>query len=338
MRNPGGEVTAWGFYVFGDLFSTVMVAVFFAFLNDTVSPHSAKRLYGPIVLGGIAGGAFGASIVNLGTGSGSLPAWMLVCAAIQVILVLHARGAAAHAAAVAEEPVPTEAAHPERIKLHSAALVGARTVLKSPYVLSIMLIVGLYESVSALMDFQFSSTIEHFSSAGDIQGRFARVFAGANWLSFVIQIFLTSFILTRHGVTTALLTLPTAIFAGSLGFLVFPKVLTASLLSAIDNGFSYSINQSAKETLYIPTDHAVKYSAKAFIDMFIQRFAKVVAILFTLGVSAYFGGFETVRWMSLVVLGVVVVWIWRARHAGEEFSRLVESVDGAGVPRSTTPQ
>ena len=38
-----GEVTVWSFYLFGDLFSTLMVATFFAFLNDSVTPDAAKR-------------------------------------------------------------------------------------------------------------------------------------------------------------------------------------------------------------------------------------------------------------------------------------------------------
>ena len=55
LDSPGGP-TVWSFYLFGDLYSTLMVATFFAFLNDSVEPDAAKRLYGLIVLGGVAGG------------------------------------------------------------------------------------------------------------------------------------------------------------------------------------------------------------------------------------------------------------------------------------------
>ena len=33
-----GEATVWSFYIFGDLYNSLMVATFFAFLNDSVSP------------------------------------------------------------------------------------------------------------------------------------------------------------------------------------------------------------------------------------------------------------------------------------------------------------
>ena len=45
LLNSPGAFTIWSFYLFGDLFSTLMVASFFAFLNDSVAPAAAKRLY-----------------------------------------------------------------------------------------------------------------------------------------------------------------------------------------------------------------------------------------------------------------------------------------------------
>ena len=59
--------------------------------------------------------------------------------------------------------------------------------------------------------------------------------------------------------------------AGSLAFLALPTLWLGSLLNTADNAFSYSINQSAKEALYVPTTEDEKYKAKAFIDMFVQR-------------------------------------------------------------------
>ena len=66
-----------------------------------------------------------------------------------------------------------------------------------------------------------------------------------------------------------------------------------------DSGFAYSINQSAKEALYVPTSKEEKYKAKAFIDMFVQRFGKVLAIGVSLVTTTYFVDFSTVRWLSI---------------------------------------
>ena len=88
------------------------------------------------------------------------------------------------------------------------------------------------------------------------------------------------------------------------------------------NGLNYSINQSAREALYVPTPLPVKYRAKACIDMFVQRLAKSVGVLVGLGLSAVLSGVGSVRWLSLVVAALVVVWIVAARHAGRRFAEL----------------
>src|SRR5436190_4546982 len=59
-----GPGTVWSFYVFGDMFNTAMVTLFWVFMNDIVSPDEAKRIYGLVGLGGVLGGFVGATIVR----------------------------------------------------------------------------------------------------------------------------------------------------------------------------------------------------------------------------------------------------------------------------------
>jgi AAA family ATP:ADP antiporter len=128
--------------------------------------------------------------------------------------------------------------------------------------------------------------------------------------------------MTRFGVGVALLVLPFTIALGSSAFLLFPMLWVGSLLSTADNGFSYSINQSAKEALYVPTSQAEKYRAKAFIDMFVQRFAKAIAVLISLGITFAFTDISSIRYLCLLTLGLLVVWVIAARYAGRRFAAL----------------
>ena len=86
------------------------------------------------------------------------------------------------------------------------------------------------------------------------------------------------------------------------------------------NGYSYSINQSAKEVLYVPTTRDEKYKAKAFIDMFVQRFAKALAVGLSLLITTYFAGFESLRWLSLLTVVLLVLWILAVRYVGRVFA------------------
>ncbi|MDA0746454.1 MAG: Npt1/Npt2 family nucleotide transporter [bacterium] len=315
-----GDLTVWSFYLFGDLFSTLMVATFFAFLNDSVAPEAAKRLYGLIGLGGVAGGAVGTTVLRSQVEALSPSGWLLVCLAIAVVVIgiaaVVGRKVSGQSTGAGERKDEPE------IQTGNPALQGARLVFRSSYLLSIVAIVGLYEMVSTIMDFQFSATVSHYLDGPEIGAHFATVFAVTNWVALFVQLFLTSFIMTRFGVGVALLFLPVAAVLGSVGFLLAPVLLVGSALNTCDNGFSYSINQSAKEVLYVPTTREEKYKAKAFIDMFVQRFAKALAVGLSLVITTIFSGFGSLRWLSLVTVVLLLVWIQAVRHASRVFREL----------------
>jgi len=174
------------------------------------------------------------------------------------------------------------------------------------------------------MDFQFTSTIDHYLSGPAIGKHFATVFAITNIVSMLVQLFFTSFVMSHFGVGVALLFLPIAVLAGSMGFTVLPILWMGSSLNTVDNGFSYSINQSAKEALYVPTSRDEKYKAKAFIDMFVQRFAKALAVGVSLAITMVFREFSSLRWLSGFTAAVIALWIFAALYAGRRFKEVTE--------------
>lgn len=318
------SVTVWTFYLFGDLFSTLMVATFFAFLNDSVTPDAAKRLYGLVGLGGVAGGVFGATTVRALIAKVNVVGWLWICFGLGVLIGVVAFGAGRM---VDRNPPPepeSQDPEPEEQLEPNPALEGAQLVFRSPYLLSVVAIVGLYEIVSTVMDFQFTSTIAHYLEGPAIGRQFSTVFAITNAVSMLVQLFLTSLVMSRLGVGVALFILPVTALAGSTGFMALPVLWMGSALNTLDNGFSYSINQSAKEALYVPTTKDEKYKAKAFIDMFVQRFAKAVAVVVSLGITSVFKEFSSLRWLSGFTVAVIVLWLFAARYAGRRFREMTE--------------
>ncbi len=126
----------------------------------------------------------------------------------------------------------------------------------------------------------------------------------------------------RFGLTTALLVLPAVIVMGSSGFMAVPVLWVGSFLNTADNSFSYSINQSAKEALYVPTSRDEKYKAKAFIDMFVQRFAKALAVGVSLTITTIYRDFSSVRWLSVFTLAIMIFWFLAVSYAGRKFDEL----------------
>ncbi len=323
-----GDLTVWSFYLFGDLFSTLMVATFFAFLNDSVTPDAAKRLYGLVGLGGVTGGTFGSITVAGFIRSVDTVGWLWIAFGVGLAIVVVAY-AAGRMVADSAPATPVAQPEPEPQGGGNPALDGARLVFRSPYLLAIVAIVGIYEIVSTILDFQFTSTVAHYLQGPAIGVQFATIFAITNSVAFLVQLFLTSLIMTRLGVGIALLVLPVAILCGSAGFMIIPILWMGSLLNTADNGFSYSINQSAKESLYVPTTKEEKYKAKAFIDMFLQRFAKALAVGISLGVTVVFTDFESIRWLSAVTVPLILIWLFAARYAGRRFAEMTQPSGGS---------
>ncbi len=344
------DLVVWSFYVFGDMFNTIMVVLFWVFTNDVSAPDEARRTYGIIGLGGVIGGFVGATVVNASVkdfGRSPLLFFCLVPMAL-IIVIAHVvqrlsrrRGIAAGGPAVV--PGTKEQA--------SVALAGARLVWRSRYLLAIAGIVTCYELVSNIVDFQLAATVEREITASlEKDAFFGRIGQMIGIGSILVQVLLTSFVLRRFGVHTALMFLPLALVAGSMGFLAAPTLLFAGMMSVSDNALQYSIQQSAREALYTPTPPNVKYHAKAFIDMFVQRAAKAFSVLLNLVFAAVF--LHGVRWLSAVALGVLAFWVllvcyvgigYRIRTEGTEVAeqcmmgRIQDALAGLWRTRTPTP-
>ena len=103
-------------------------------------------------------------------------------------------------------------------------------------------------------------------------------------------------------------------------YFVTPMLMTAALLTISDNSFNYSINQTAREMLYVPTSDDVKYKARAFINMLVQRVGKGAAILMALGFDAMSN--LPIRYLSILAFAVIAIWVAFGWYAGRQFDAL----------------
>lgn len=323
----GGGVPApavnWSFYLFGDAWSTVWVTAFWAYLTELTRTDQSKRLYGLIGAGGVIGGLLANFAVWQyveSQGIGVLLAGAAVVTALIGVIMWRLEVTAARPGA------PLKRQDVDRLGLHQRrklpekrhpALEGAHLVTHSRYLFAIAMIMFLYEINSQILDYQFSTAAEALEGAEGTQAFFGRIGTIVGVISVVTQLFLVSFIIRKWGVKSALLVLPAAMAAASGIYFAVPMLTTAALLTISDNSFNYSINQTARETLFVPTASNVKYKARAFINMFIQRLGKGAAILMALAFGVLGG--VPIRYLSLLAFAVIVVWVGFAWYAGRRF-------------------
>jgi AAA family ATP:ADP antiporter len=305
----------------GDIWTTVMVAIFWAFANDLNSGGEAERLYGIVGLGGVLGGFVGATMVSGLVGEVGRSPLLFACLVPTVLIGglavwIHNRETDADAPCCPEADEVFE-------NDDNVFAEGARLVFQSKYLLGIAAVLGLYEMVSNIVDFQLSVIVERQIASGVERDTFFGIVGQATSLvSIGVQLFLTSFVMKRYSVKVALLFLPIAILGGTLGFVALPTLLFVGFMSVSDNALNYSINQSAKEALYTPTTQDEKYKAKSFIDMFVQRAAKVAAVALNLGLTALV--ITDVRWLSVAVGVLLVAWVATIRYLGQRYEERKE--------------
>jgi ATP:ADP antiporter, AAA family len=322
LSDAPSTVVNYGFYLFGDLWSTVWVATFWAFLNEISTAEQSERLYGFIGTGGLLGGVVGSLLVTRLVRIYSSTPLILLCLGFTVLIVVLTEWIDRVVQRPAVALTYREPLRLEKVQILSA-LDGARIVARSKYLLSVVAILALYEFCSQILDFQFSSVLGKALAGGrNMQVYLGGVYLATNVLAFTSQLVLTTLLVKRAGPGAGLIILPVAMSCASGAFCLVPSLLMGTLLIISDNGLNYSINQTSREMLFVPTSSDAQYKARAFTNMFVQRLAKGAATALS-AVFILIG----VRWLSPVTMAMTVLWIWIALAAGRRFRELGTSQD-----------
>ena len=139
-----------------------------------------------------------------------------------------------------------------------------------------------------------------------VGGVYGQFFASVNLLGFLLQMFAVAQIFKRLGVARALFIHPLVALGGYVMMLRAPTMGTISWLKVFDNSIDYSLGNTAKQALWLPTSREAKYKAKQAVDSFFMRAGDVLqgGIVFVgerlaLAVTAFAG----------INIGLAVAWI-----------------------------
>jgi ATP:ADP antiporter, AAA family len=308
----------WAIFILVDIYSTLMVAIFWTYTNDVVSRVEADKLYGPIGIGGILGGIVGGVAVDVFVETVGPIDLLLVCAGLVLL-----GGGLGWISERMLKPAARQVAHVDKPAI-ADALEGAREVLRNPYLLAIVGIVVAYEFAAATTDFVINVV---FQQAFHSQVEIAQMYGRLGWIvsgtALLSQLLLVPVLLPFKRV--ALLVPPIAMAAATVGLAVLPIVGMAIVLAASDRGLNYSLQQVTKETLYVPLSDLQRYKAKAFIDVFVDRAAKAlssVAVLVIIGLAGV-----SIAACLAVALAALVLWMFCANALGRAHATRLARVD-----------
>lgn len=314
----------WLFFLFVESFGSTMVALFWSFVADTTTPDSARRGYALIVLGAQSGGVIipllGKIVINYSSsGSAMLICVLGICCIPAVVYYFMHTVSRKQLKGFDGSKNALEKGKKTKIKF----LDGLYLVATRPYVLAIFTMVAFYEVVIIMIDFQFK-WLAKAEYTGDALTNFFTTYAITINVIAVLSVLLGSkSIMRRLGLSRTLLLLPIVVGAAAIIVNMNPVLWVAFVVMVMCKSINYSLNQPAKEQLYIPTSKDTKYKAKAWIDMFGIRFSKGTAS--AINTLRPFLGIATFTMMSLGLSAVLIgVWFFAAMFLGKEHSAAIE--------------
>lgn len=312
LLGAAGVHVGIAFFLWTGVFAVVMPAQFWAFANDVYDSDRGKRLF-PIVgvgsaLGAWAGAAFASALFAR---VGPYPLLLMVAAGLPATLMLtrlidrRARRTPRASAQPAEEPMGRTG--------------GFTLVLSQRYLLLIALLVVVLNIVNSVGEFILGQLVVADAAAAIASGAaaagseatiigqfYGRFFAWVNFIGFALQLLVVSRLFKYLGIRGTLFVLPVVASFTYGTAAVMPLLAIVSLVKIMENSTDYSINNTAKHALFLPTSREAKYKAKQAIDSFFFRAGDMLqAIVVFVGVQLAFD----VRGFATVNLALIVGWI-----------------------------
>jgi AAA family ATP:ADP antiporter len=324
----------------------MVVAMFWSFANDVYTTDEGERLFaivgfgqslGAVVGSAVAGGLIAAlapSAVFLLT-AGALAGAALVTGVVDARE--RARTEAGLLRTTAEIPAATgefRAAsgafeRPVEVEPEPARGAAFRLVFRNRYLLGIALIVLLLNWVNSVGEYILSATVEGVATAtaaaggaaaGETIGRFyGGFYTIVNTLSLLLQLFVVSRVIKYGGPRIALAVLP-VIALGGYALMAFLPILAAIRWAKVaENATDYSLNNTARNVLFLPTTREQKYAAKQAIDSFFKVAGDVLSglLVFVGGVLAF-----APRHFAMVNLALAGAWLVMALWVGRRYEQL----------------
>jgi len=309
--DPSSQHTAATFFVWLSVFNMFVVSVFWSFMADVFRGDEARRLFAPIAAGGSAGAIIGPLLTQslaggLGTAGLVLLSMVLLLATIPCIRALG------HWSVLRHGEAPGTAAESEK-PIGGGALAGVTLVLRTPYLLGIVVMLALGAVVGTFMYLELQRLASAaYTETAARTAFFARLDLGVNLLAFVLQGVVTTRIIKRFAVTGGLVTMPIIAFGSFVWLVLAPFLFPLAISQVIRRAGEFGVAKPSREVLFTAVDPESKYKAKNFIDTVVQRGGDtggswLYGFLQTKGfLLGGFGALSAVIMVFLAALGVVL--------------------------------
>lgn len=321
------------FYLWVGVFNIAAIAQFWSFANDIYTPEQGKRLFAVLGIGSSVGAVTGAMIAGrlapLGPRAMMLGAALVLLVCIALLTWIDRRERSKSMRTVAhDEPVVTGPAFAVLLRDKYLLLIAAFTFLlncvnsNGEYVLDRTLLVAV------------AANAAHGGDPSAFVGAFkAEYFGWVNLIGVLLQLFAVSRIMKYLGVRRTLFILPTVAFGSYAVILAAPVLALIRLGKIAENSLDYTVQNTARQALFLVGTRAEKYVGKTVIDTFIVRTGDVFSALLVWTASQL--GLST-KAFAMLNLGFIVCWLLVLTVLGKEHDRRAAALQAEAPPEQTT--
>jgi ATP:ADP antiporter, AAA family len=269
------------FYIWLGVFNNATIAQFWSYGNDIYQREVGERLFPIIGIGAAVGSLLGSGLAgqlfSIGVGAYSM---LQITAVILVISMgiywlIERR----------EGQYRLRSGSGEKLKAGDG---GFALLLKNPYLQLICLLLIVLNLVNTTGQYVLdkyvlaeaarrASTDLSFNAQAFI-GTFAGNYLfGVNLLTAIIQALLVSRIVKYLGLAGALLALPIVALGAYGSVLVGATFVVVRLAKTVENATDYSIMNTARQMIWLPTSREEKYKGKQAADTFVVRLGDMLS-------------------------------------------------------------
>ena len=331
------------FFIWVGIFNLMIIAQLWAFANDVYTVEQGKRLFAIVGIGASLGAIAGSFVTGqLVKTYGPYP-FMLAAAALLVLCMLftnlvNVREKKSRAAEPRTAGDEADAAGKTAASGDSgvSGRSGFALVFADRYLLLIGILMLLVNLVNTTGEYILGKTVvelytaKHGAAAsggldekkviGEFYGNF---FTMVNILSAVIQAFFVSRVLKLFGVRIALLVLPVVALSGYVAMAFIPLLSFIRSVKLAENSLDYSLQNTARNALYLPTSREAKYKAKQANDTFFVRFGDMLSAGLVFAGTTWLG-FAT-REFAMANVVLAAIWLALAFAIGSRFKKMAKT-------------
>ena len=311
------------FYIWLGIFSVFVISQFWAFANDVYTEGQGRRLFPMIAFGQSLGAVAGAGFAAFLFASFKSPYQLMLLTAtmlVATIAIIYAvnqresRRGGKEAAREAVEPLGSEGGFQLLFRDRYLFWIAVLTVLlntvntSGEYVLSRLL---TDESIRRFGG-ELVSEAQRQRFIGMFYGNF---FTWTNAIGLLTQLLLVSRLLRHAGVRKSLFVLPCISLASYSAIAFAPILALVRVFKVAENSTDYSLQNTVRQALWLPTTREAKYKAKAAVDTFCTRTGDVLAAVVVFAAKSAGAGLQAVASLSVAL---VLAWLWSATRIAKE--------------------